>query len=428
MKRQTRRITTELAVIGTGLAGFAASIFALKRGLDVAQFGHAGAIAYTTGYLDLLGVHEQQVLDDPWAGLDILRQEQPQHPLGLLPNQEIRIAFGQFTDSLCDMGIGYTSPSNQNLSALLPYGITKPTLSVPNTMLPGIEALQSGAKTLIVGFDGLQGFSAREFQVNFGARWPGLTTTRLSFPGLENRQIFAEVMARSLETRETQEKLADLIRPALNGAEYVGLPAILGMHTPDATLAKMERLIGARLFEIPTIPPAVPGIRLREMFERELPGRGLKLEPQLKVSSVKFHKSGATLFLRGAMDDLEVKAEAVILATGRFLSGGLGSDHKQLAETLLGLPISQPESRENWYRQDYLDPRGHPINRAGVEIDKSFRPIGPGANPVNERLFASGAILAHQDWARQRCGAGVSIVSAYGAVTAASGQIFSSRR
>ena len=428
MKRQTRRMTTQLAVIGTGFAGFAASIFALKRGLDVAQFGHAGAIAYTTGYLDLLGVHEQQVLNDPWAGLDTLRCEQPQHPLGLLPNQDIRTAFNQFITSLCEMGIGYSSPGNQNLSGLLPYGVTKPTLSVPNTMLPGIEALQSGATTLIVDFEGLQGFSAKEFQVNFGTAWPGLTTARLSFPDMENRQIFPEVMARSLETRETQDKLANLIRPVLNGADYVGLPAILGMHAPDATLARMEHLIGAKLFEIPTIPPAVPGIRLREMFERELPARGLKLEPQLKVSNVEFHKSGATLFLRGAMEDLEVEAEALILATGRFLSGGLGSDRYQLVETLLGLPISQPENRENWYRQDYLDPHGHPINRAGVEIDKSFRPIGPDSKPFNERLFASGAILAHQDWARQRCGSGIAIASAYGAVMAASDQVLSKRR
>ncbi len=427
MKRQTRRITTQLAVIGTGLAGFAASIFALKRGLDVAQFGHTGAIAYTTGYLDLLGVHDQQVLDDPWAGLDILRREQPQHPLGFLSNPDIRTAFDHFTTSLSEMGIGYSSPGNRNLSALLPYGVTKPTLSIPNTMVPGIEARQSGAKTLIVDFEGLQGFSAREFQVNFGASWPGLETARLSFPDMEDRQIFPEVMARSLETRETQEKLASLLHPVLNGAEYVGLPAILGMHAPDATLAKMERLIGAKLFEIPTIPPAIPGIRLREMFERELPALGLKLEPQLKVSNVAFHESGATLFLRGAMEDLEVEAQALILATGRFLSGGLGSDRNQLVETLLGLPISQPEKRENWYRQDYLDPRGHPINRAGVEIDKLFRPIGPGSKPFDERLFASGAILAHQDWARQRCGAGIAIASAYGAVMAASDQILSTK-
>ena len=420
MKRQTRRIKTELAVIGAGIAGFAASIYAIRRGVKVAQFGHTGAIAYTTGYLDLLGVQDQKVLSDPWAGLDTLRHEWPQHPLCHLTNAEIHTAFDIFTETLSEMGLGYTKPSGQNLSGLLPYGITKPTLSVPDTMYPGIEAKRARAKTLIVDFTGLQGFSAQEFKVNMGADWPGLETARLPFPDMENQQLYPEVMARALETPDTRAKLAALIRPILNGAEYVGLPAILGMQNPAATLAEMSRLIGAELFEIPTIPPAVPGIRLREMLERELPKRGLALESQLKVSRVEFHETGVTLFLKGAMEDLEVEAQAVVLASGRFLSGGLRSSQNQLSEALLDLPISQPEGRDSWYRHDYLDPQGHPINRAGLEVDRSFRPVGADAKPVNERLFAAGAILAYQDWVRQRCGVGLAIASAYGAVRAAS--------
>lgn len=420
MKRQTRKVETELAVIGAGIAGFAASIYALRRGIKVAQFGHTGAIAYTTGYLDLLGVQDQKVLDDPWAGLEALRHKWPQHPLCYLADSEIRTAFDIFTEALSEMGLGYTKPSGQNLRGLLPYGVTKPTLSVPDTMYPGIEAKRAKAKTLIVDFAGLQGFSAQEFKVNMGADWPGLEAIRLQFPDMENQQLYPEVMARALETPDARAKLAALIRPALNGAEYVGLPAILGMQNPAAILAEMSRLIGAKLFEIPTMPPAVPGIRLREMFERELPKRGLALESQLKVSRVAFHENGVTLFLKGAMEDLEVEAQAVILASGRFLSGGLRSSQNHLSESLLGLPVSQPQGRDSWYRQDYLDPQGHPINRAGVGVDRSFRPVGPNAKPVNARLFAAGAILANQDWVRQRCGVGLAIASAYGAVRAAS--------
>jgi glycerol-3-phosphate dehydrogenase subunit B len=419
MKRGTRRIETQLAVIGTGIAGFAASIFALQRGLDVAQFGHSGAMAYTTGYLDLLGVHDRRVRDDPWEALNELRRDEPHHPMSGLSNQTIRTAFDGFTNALGEMGIGYTRAGERNLSGLLPNGIAKPTLSVPDTMLPGVMALEAGAKTLVIDFDGLQGFSARAFEVNFAARWPALRSARLTFPGMENRQVFPEVLARSLETGATQEALAEAIRPLLNGAEYVGLPAILGMHAPDEVRARMEQAIGARLFEIPTIPPAVPGIRLRECFERAFPEMGVKLEPQLKVANVEFGASGATLHLHGPMEDLEVEAAAVLLATGRFLSGGLQSDQHRLSETLLDLPIRQPEQRQEWFRREYLDPRGHPVNRLGVEVDSTFRPVVPDGDPVHDKLFAAGAILAHQDWARQRCGAGLAIATAYSATEAA---------
>ena len=61
MRDETRTFATELAVIGSGIAGCAASIFALNRRIDCAQVGNTGAVAYTTGYLDLLG---------GWVGLN----------------------------------------------------------------------------------------------------------------------------------------------------------------------------------------------------------------------------------------------------------------------------------------------------------------------------------------------------------------------
>ncbi len=55
MKEEARNFETDLAVIGSGIAGFAASIFAVNRKINCAQVGNTGAVAYTTGYLDLLG-------------------------------------------------------------------------------------------------------------------------------------------------------------------------------------------------------------------------------------------------------------------------------------------------------------------------------------------------------------------------------------
>ncbi len=68
---------------------------------------------------------------------------------------------------------------------------------------------------------------------------------------------------------------------------------------------------------------------------------------------------------------------------------------------------------------DYTDRRGHPIHKAGIEIDASYRPLDQDGQPYNERLFAAGIILAHQDWIRGRSGAGIAIATAYKAVEAA---------
>lgn len=416
MKHQTRHINTDLAVIGTGIAGCAASLFAHDLGLSVAQIGHSGAMAYTTGYLDLLGVLDGQVLDVPWTALDTLRNTDRRHPLARMSNEDIRVAFDRFVQVLGEFGLGYTAPGHRNLSALLPYGTTKPTLSTPDTMRPGGDALLRRTPALIVDFEGLQGFSATEFCTNIASAWPGTRPARLVFPGLEARPVFPEVMARTLETPGAQEHLADLIRPLLNGTTIVGLPAILGLQAPDRVRARLEQLTGATIFEIPTMPPAVPGIRLREAFERELPRRGVLLEPQNKVVRAALGPAGVSLFVQGALDDLRIEASAAVLASGRFLSGGLKSDRHSVQETLLDLPVHQPETRNGWFSPDYLDPAGHSINRAGIETDAAFRPLGRDGLPASERLFAAGIVLAHQDWVRQRSGAGLAIATAYAAV------------
>ena len=418
MKHHTRRVETGLAVIGTGIAGFAAALFARARGLEVAQFGHSGALAYTTGYLDLFGADHGRKVSDPWAGIAALANSEPDHPLALVPGAGLREALTGFVNELNGMGLGYTTPGDENLTALLPYGVTKPTLSVPQTMHPGVEALAAQAPALIVDFDGLQGFSAKEFATNIAPIWPGLATLRLAFPEMEGKQVFPEVMARALETARTREQLADFIRPHIGAATHVGVPAILGVHGPDAVRADMEERLGVTLFEIPTIPPGVAGIRLRELFEQVLPARGVLLEPNLGVSKVNFDRDGVTLTVRGPMEDLEVHADAVVLATGRFLSGGLGSDRNGVFEQLIGLPLKQPETRKDWFRTDYLDPEGHALNRAGVPVDATFRPVGADGSPVDPRLFAAGSILAGQDWVRSRSGAGLAIASAWAAVQA----------
>jgi glycerol-3-phosphate dehydrogenase subunit B len=65
---------------------------------------------------------------------------------------------------------------------------------------------------------------------------------------------------------------------------------------------------------------------------------------------------------------------------------------------------------------------GHPINRAGIQVDENFRPLNRRGKPAYPNLFAAGAILAHQDWMREKSGAGIAISSAYAAVDACCGQ------
>ncbi|KJS02560.1 MAG: hypothetical protein VR65_05050 [Desulfobulbaceae bacterium BRH_c16a] len=421
MKEEVRNLTTQLAVIGSGIAGFAASIFAVRRNIAVAQIGNTGAVAYTTGYLDLLGKEDGSpaAVIDPWQALDTLAATQPDHPLAKIPAADIRRSFTEFTAFLGECGIAYGKPQDHNVTALTPAGTLKQTLCVPATMAAGPRAYAEKMPCVIIDFNGLKGFSGRQVAANLQDRWPGLTTERIGFPDMSHGEIYPEVMARALEVPATREKLADLLKKAAGEAQVIGLPAVLGMHRPDHVKAELERLTGLTIFEIPTMPPSVPGIRLREMFEQVLPEKGVTLIPQQKVTALSFDSGAATLCLCDSFGPIRLRAETVILATGRFLSGGLEAGLTGIREPLLDLPVTQPESRAHWYCDRYTDSRGHAIHRAGIEIDSSFRPLMTGGRPYSERLFAAGVILAHQDWIRGRSGAGIAIATAYKAVEAA---------
>ena len=418
---EKREFTTDLAVIGSGLAGMAASIFALKRNIPTALAGNTGAIAYTTGYLDLLGYNGEnpaELLSDPWLGIRQLQATEPGHPLARIPENDIRDAFSEFTAFLGECGIAYGPPGTANITAITPAGTTKPTLCVPATMQAGVDALAAKARCVIVDFQGLRGFSARQVVANLEGSWPGLSAQRISFPDMPKGEIYREVMARALEVPATREKVAAAILEIRGEAEAVGIPAIMGMHAPDLVMAELSRLIGCPIFEIPTMPPSVPGIRLREMFEQVFPQKGLTLVPQQKVQSLDFSSDGLQLSLADNFGPILIRARAVILATGRFLSGGLKAERDGIVEPLLRLPVSQPATREEWYGMSYLG-RDHGIHKCGIEIDDRCRPLNNAGQVVDHRLFAAGAILAHQNWIRSRSGAGIAIASAFKAVTAA---------
>ena len=419
MRHEPRDLEAGLAIVGTGIAGFAAAVFAANRGLSTAIAGNTGALAYTTGYLDLLGRLEGRGIDDPWRALEALREAQPAHPLARVDAAEIRHGFVEFSEFLGAQGIGYGAPGDANVKALTPAGTLKRTLCVPATMAAGPRALAARTPCVIVDFERLKGFSAHEVVANLGSRWPALAARRIAFPDLTRGEVYPEVMARALEVPATREKLAALLREAAGAAGVVGLPAILGMHRPDDVHAELQHLSGLEIFEIPTMPPSVPGVRLRECMEQVLPQRGVTLIPQRKVTALELADDRATLLLTDAFGPIRIHAEAVILASGRFLSGGLLAQPDGIREHLLDLPVTQPPSRDGWYREHYTDPRGHPVQQAGIEVDARFRPLGRDGRAHHPRLFAAGVILAHQDWIRSRSGAGIAIATAWRAVAEA---------
>ncbi len=413
----------DMMVIGAGMAGMAAALFAAHRGLSTVLVGESSEVIFSSGLLDLLGVHpvaEKKTWDDPWAALAALRRDEPRHPYARIADEDIRAAFGQVTDFLSEAGLPYSLGGDRNRRLLTSLGTEKISYALPRTMDAGPEALAGRGACLIMDIRGLKGFSARQIAFARQADWPGIRPVRIAFPGTEEQaEVYTEPLARGLEVDAQRETFAAVLDPHVKDVDFVGLPAVLGIYRCSEVLAHLESRLGVRLFEIPSFPPCIPGLRLKEAFEQYLPRRGVRMITGRRVLSARFEGREGFFFEVGASDvQLRVRSRAALLASGRFLGGGLRSDRQRVRETLFGLPVHQPAGRAEWHRRRFLNPAGHPLNRAGLAVDDGFRPLGADGRPAHPSLFAAGTILAHQDWMRSKCGSGLAMASAFAAVKA----------
>jgi glycerol-3-phosphate dehydrogenase subunit B len=413
----------DLAIIGAGMAGMAAAVFAAKRGLSTVITGSLAESWFTGGLIDLMGVHpieSGKSWQDPWAAINAVAKDIPGHPYAHILQEDIKAALQEFYAFLNDAGLPYRFEDDRNSCLITAFGAIKTTHGIPQTMWPGVEALSRKAPCLIVDFKGLKGFSASLLVERLKAEWPGLKA--LSIPSIYGDQVH-EInpvpLARDLEIAEYRQKLAGLIKPHVKDVEFVGLPAVLGIHQSDQVIDDLGKQLAKPVFEIPAMPPSIPGMRLKEAFLRFLPANKVHCVFQKHVLKATPTSEGEFLLDIGRTEHEDsIRTDAVLLATGRFLGGGLQSNHTSVTEPIFDLPVFQPQDRALWHGDRLFEPGGHAINQAGLETDDKMRPLGTSGQPARENLFASGIILAHQDWTRMKCGSGLSVATAYRAVNA----------
>jgi glycerol-3-phosphate dehydrogenase subunit B len=414
----------DVAVIGAGIAGMAASLFARERGLSCIQVGGSGGILFASGLLDLMGVHpivEGRPWRDPFAALAALAQDEPEHPLARVDAASIRTAFESFVAALAAAGLPYAPLDQGNRSVLTSMGTIKTSFGVPRSMAAGADTLDARPPCLMVDFRGLREFSARQIVATLSGGWPGLRHRRIEFPrSAAAAELYAAHLARSLETRAVREQAIGLVKPLVGDARAVGFPAVLGLARSADVHAAFEAGLGVPVFEIPTMPTSVPGLRLQAALEAAVATRGVHRLRRTEVRGLAFAANDdAALELgddpNGGRGD-SVVARAVVLATGRFSGRGLVADRDRIREPLLGLPVLQPASREDWHRRDFHDSAGHAVHRAGLTVDHAWRPLDANGKPAWPRLVAIGSILARQDWIRAKCGSGLAIATAWAAI------------
>jgi glycerol-3-phosphate dehydrogenase subunit B len=379
----------DVVVLGCGVAGLTAAIRLAEGGARVCVLAKGvGSTHLAPGTVDVLG-HAPDRVDEPKAALASFVAAHPGHPYATVGWESVEPATEWFAARI-ESGPqpGYRYVGNLDRNHLLPtaVGAIRPSALVPETMADGDA--RSQAPVCVIGFRAMRDFHA------------SLCAGNLRRAGFESRgieldldvgrvEINALTLARRLDDPRMRATLVGELAILLRPDERLALPAVLGLRDPYSVWSELRERLGRPVFEIPTLPPSVPGIRIYNALLAALRAAGGRFVLGAEVigvertgehvSAVRAHTSGR---------DTVVGARWIVLATGGFASGGieLGSDW-QTREQVLGLAMrGVPDPGEPRFSADSLGE--HPISRAGVAVDSSLRAEG------TENVFVAGAALA----------------------------------
>ena len=397
----------DLIVIGMGLSGLMAAKTGVEAGKKVLIIGKGlGTLPILSNTIDVLGVLPETIRMK--EGLPQWIEDHPEHPYGKVGFEKIEKALSSFNSFFPPP---YSFQSRNEANSLIPTGAgtLRPTYLIPSTMMKGITLKEK--KTLVIGFRGYKDFYARRFADLFKCR--GIT---LSLPETPEAEITATALARWMEQPSFREVIGTEVKKQMKGEALIGFPAVLGMNDPMGVRRDLEKRTGASIFEIPVLPPSIPGMRVFNRFKARLIQKG--------ADFLLGHSVSKTILRGKRCEGIEVlhppvvnaySADRFVLATGRFMGGGLKADPEKIHESLFGLPVLQPPSRQEWFRETFFTDQPHPIHQAGILIDPSFRPVDEEGKLLLENVWGAGTILAHHHCIDEKSREGIEIATGYAA-------------
>ncbi|MBI5713202.1 MAG: anaerobic glycerol-3-phosphate dehydrogenase subunit B, partial [Chloroflexi bacterium] len=311
----------------------------------------------------------------------------------------------------------------KNLKLPTAVGSTRHACLIPLTMLAG--DLSRKDEFALANIHGFRDFSAALAASNLQSLITNyqLQVIDLHLPSTPfHRDSYATDLAHLFDKPEYRAEVIALWKPWLKDSpKRIGIPAILGLDHSLEAKQHLESELGIELFEIPILPPSVPGMRLFNLLRDDFQNHGgrIVIGPTVRGEIEGGRVVSVSADMNGHVK--EYKAEQYLLACGGFLNGGIiGEMDGAVRETIFNLPIAsnRPEgfgkpfgSRGEWTNEIFL--ASHSYAQFGVNVDKNLRPIDADGKVVAENLFAVGSVLAGADRVSEGSREGIELGTAW---------------
>ena len=403
----------EVIVIGAGPAGLTAAWVACQRGVRVRVMANGiGTTHVSPGWIQVLN-------EAPGASLESWIAAHPGHPYALAGLDALHGGLAAFREVCARAGLNYVgAPSIRSANFRLPtaLGAIVEAAVVPESFAAG-DLRQPGA-ILIAGPAGWRDFYPKLCAENLSRQGFPAQAATFDLPELHTSHFDATPvgLARLFDRADIREWVAAQLKPKLDGATRAGFPAVLGLeHSAEAWRNLSDRL-GVAAFEIPTLPPSVPGMRLFNAFKAALTRAGVPiLLDMTAVHGISEGSRATGVVVPSVVRDQTYRADTFCLATGGLYGGGIVTDYTgMLREAVFGLPLRAPTGGpEDWFAPQFLGPEPHLILAAGVRANAQMQPVDESGRVLMENVRVAGRLLAGYDPLAEGSAEGVWLATAY---------------
>jgi glycerol-3-phosphate dehydrogenase subunit B len=269
---------------------------------------------------------------------------------------------------------------------------------------------------LIVGFDQFLDFSPGLIADNLNAQGFIARNVSLDLLSLKNQKfVTGMVLARLFDQPDFRQDLVDTLKPMLGNIARVGFPAVMGLQNSTEVLKYIELFLGVPVFEIPGLPPSIPGIRIHNMLVSAIEEHHGVINNGMQVSHAQAEGNLIfTVITEAAARQVAHHADNYIIASGGILGGGIITFENGYAqETIFNIPLSTPKSRIDWFNDQFLSKKGHPIHSIGLNVDNELHPVDDSMQVIYKNLYAAGNIIGNCDPIREHSIEGIALATGY---------------
>ena len=190
------------------------------------------------------------------------------------------------------------------------------------------------------------------------------------------------------------------------------MPAVLGLTHDTDVYSSFAAEVGHPVFEIPTLPPSVLGLRLFDRLRKHIQESGVEMiwaapAHEAEVSDGQCRR----IYLKSAGREHPIDARAYVLALEDMVDGALRAGVHTVVDPFFHRSLAHHAVPTERTDESLFKPQ--PFASIGYEITDRLQPSAGDGHPLARNVFLAGGAIAGYDPVGTKSRGGLAIATGY---------------